>query len=83
MNGIDDSSVVSKKVKEYSMINLIKKLRDETGVNIIEINKTLELCNYDEDMTVEYLKVKYLGVNYRGKNIMDIVESNLERKKIK
>lgn len=63
------------------MVNLIKKLRDYTGINVLEIKKTLELCNYDEDMTVEYLKVKYSGVNYRGRNIMDIVKSNLERKK--
>lgn len=62
------------------MVRLIKKLRDETGINILEIKKALELCDYDEKMIVEYLKIKYSGVNYRGRNIMDIVKSNLERK---
>lgn len=65
------------------MVNLIKKIRDDTGINVLEIKKTLKLCNYDENMTVEYLKVKYSGVNYRGRNIMGIVKSNLKSKFIK
>ena len=59
------------------IINLVKKLRDYTGINVLEIKKTLELCNYDEDMTIEYLKIKYSGVNYGDRDIMDVVKSKL------
>ena len=63
--------------KNQFIIELVRQLRDETGVSFSEVKQALELCNYNRKMTVEYLKIKYSGVNYGDRDIMDVVKSKL------
>ena len=63
--------------KDQFIIELVRQLSDEIGVSFSEVKQALELCNYNRKITVEYLKIKYSGVNYGGRDIMDIVKSNL------
>lgn len=82
MSCIDDQAKFpfcgfKQKTKNQFIIELVRQLRDETGVSFSEVKQALELCNYNQKMTMEYLKIKYSGVNYGGRDIMDIVKSKL------
>lgn len=42
-------------------ITIIKRLRDETGININKIKQALDFCG-NEDLTKIFLKLKYSSV---------------------